>query len=702
MSTDPSGRRDGDDALFVERNAAVGRRRRAPVHAASSDEWRFSGIAVAAVIGALATLAAVGLLTSPRQLRSPGPLALPHDKAGLTCAKCHDHAPITDACAGCHGPHPSTRRGHAKLREGGKMTCITCHRVHEDFGGVAIAKDGSVLRFGPGATQPLKTRAGPNTAGIVPVVPVGACGGCHDIDAPRDPIARCLLTAAEDHGPRGPAMCFDEHRTPTSLEVARDPKLRGRIAQWAVARRAVAEAPLAPKAAPPDRPGLWLVALGLATSVGLWLSWRTIAAWRRRRRQADSEPVGSADAAKPATVRKLPFIDTSTCIGCHACVDVCPYDVLAVRNYVAEVVRPDDCCGLTLCEQRCPNGSLKIAEGELLTDRPRLDAALQSSDTPGLFLAGDVTGLPLIRNAIHQGQVAVDAIVASLGGRAAPPDVFDLVIVGAGPAGLSAALAAEAAGLRYCVLEQGSVAHSIRSFPRGKLVFDQPLGLPLVGELWLAESTKEELLSKWTRIVREHALPIREQTRVTAVGRDADGAFGIETADGPRLRARRVLLAMGKRGTPRKLACPIPDACEDRVHYHLADARSFAGQRVVVVGLGDVAMETAVALAAQPGTQVTVVARGDDFRRGKQRNIDAVRRAAAAGRISLRWSSEVSAVSSEVVEIDGPDPVAVSWDALFVMIGSIAPWDFLRGAGVHRAHADPPTIAAHRTLPVVQ
>ncbi len=689
-------------ALFVERRAAGGRRRRAPVHTASSDEWRFSGVAVAAVVGALATLAAVGLLTSPRQLRSPGPLALPHDQAGLTCAKCHDQAPITDACVGCHGPHPSTRRGHAKLRKTATMTCITCHRVHDDFGGVAIADDGTVTRFGPGATRTLKTRAGANAAGIVPVVPIGACGGCHDTAAPRDPIARCLLTAAEDFGPAGPAMCFDEHRTPTSLEVARDPKLRGRMALWAVARRAVAEAPVTPKGLPAERPGLWLVALGLASSVALWFSWRAVAAWRRRRGDARAEPVGSADAAKPATVRKLPFVDVSTCIGCHACVDVCPYDVLAVRNYVAEVVRPDDCCGLTLCEQRCPNGSLKIAEGEPLTDRPRIDDALQSSDTPGVYLAGDVTGLPLIRNAIHQGQVAVDAIVASLGGRAAPADVFDLVIVGAGPAGLSAALAAQAAGLRYCVLEQGSVAHSIRSFPRGKLVFDQPLGLPLVGDLWLAESTKEELLSKWTRIVREQALPIREQTRVTAVGRDADGAFGIETADGSRLRARRVLLAMGRRGTPRKLSCPIPEPCEDRVHYHLADARTFAGQRVVVAGLGDVAMETAVALAAQPGTAVTLVARADDFRRGKQRNIDAVRRASAAGRITVRWSSEVTVVSGSTLRIDGPAPEEMAWDALFVMIGSIAPWDFLGRAGVHRAQAPVRPVVASRTLPIVQ
>jgi thioredoxin reductase len=146
------------------------------------------------------------------------------------------------------------------------------------------------------------------------------------------------------------------------------------------------------------------------------------------------------------------------------------------------------------------------------------------------------------------------------------------------------------------------------------------------------------------------------------------------------------------------------------VHYHLADARSFAGRRVVVVGLGDVAMEAAVALAAQPETTVTLVARGDGFRRGKQRNVDAVQRAVAAGRVQLKWRSQVAAVTAAAIELDvegdndEPDAGAqLPWDALFVMVGAIAPWDFLQKAGVERAGSGAePDAVARPHLPVIQ
>src|SRR5690606_13289662 len=208
---------------------------------------------------------------------------------------------------------------------------------------------------------------------------------------------------------------------------------------------------------------------------------------------------------------------------------------------------------------------------------------------PGVYLAGDITGLPLIRNAINQGAHAVAAIAASLGKRRRErSDDYELVIVGAGPAGISAALEAERLQLRYVVLEQGSAAASIRSFPRGKLVFDQPLGMPMVGELWLRESSKEELLGKWLRIIRCHDLKLREGVRVLGCERTATGLIihTSSTAEAPqRFACARALLAFGRRGTPRKLEVPIAESMLDHVHYSLADARSFAGRSVCVVGL---------------------------------------------------------------------------------------------------------------------
>src|SRR6185503_6791103 len=167
-----------------------------------------------------------------------------------------------------------------------------------------------------------------------------------------------------------------------------------------------------------------------------------------------------------ATRVRLPQIDVNTCLGCYACVDACPYDVLAVERYVAVVARPEACCGLTLCQQVCPNGSLVVTDGEPIGDRPHLGDDLQAVDAPGVYLAGDITGLPLIKNAILQGARVVESIHAAMPRHGAE---LDLVVVGAGPAGISAALKAKELGLRCEVIEQGGVAQSIKSFPRGKL-----------------------------------------------------------------------------------------------------------------------------------------------------------------------------------------------------------------------------------------
>jgi thioredoxin reductase len=424
---------------------------------------------------------------------------------------------------------------------------------------------------------------------------------------------------------------------------------------------------------------------------------------RRRERAAASAPPVGVD---PMPRRRLPVIDTTTCIGCSACVDVCPYDVLELHAYVARVVRPDDCCGLTLCEQKCPNGSLVVTDGDPIFDRPAIDGRLESLDVPGLFVAGDLTGMPLIRNAIHQGALAAQAASASLRATPAGTADVDVVVVGSGPAGLSAALQLQSDGVRHIVLEQGSVAESIRSFPRGKLVFDQPLGVPLVGDLWLAEATKEELLGKWLRIVRRHRVPIEEGCRVTSIARPADGTEGfvVRAVGAGRERvwtARRVIVAIGKRGTPRKLDAPVPEAWLDRVHYALADARSFAGRRLLVVGLGDVAMESAIALARQAETHVELAARGTTFRRGKSRNVAEVERLVAAGRLTIHWSTEVGAFgpSGDTVALIRRDTGEIRehrFDAVFVMIGSIVPWSFLEGAGIRRMDAAPARVSPAR------
>jgi thioredoxin reductase len=305
---------------------------------------------------------------------------------------------------------------------------------------------------------------------------------------------------------------------------------------------------------------------------------------------------------------------------------------------------------------------------------PPVDADQRAA--PGLYLAGDIVGAGLIRRAIEQGVRAAHAVANDLRSarraqRAGP--IADLAVIGAGPAGLGAALTAASNNLAVVVLEQGSVAESLQSFPRGKIVLDaDPDATEL--PLWLAECQKEDLIARWLREVRRARLDVRELCRVEVVERHKE-YFRLLTIDasGARvsLEARRLVVAIGRRGTPKKLSCEIPENMRARVHYALFDARSFAGRRVVIVGLGDVAMEAALALSDQPGSDVTLSYRRDAFRRGKQKNIEALRRKLEAGRVRIVWQSRVSAVMDGAVVLTTPHgEERVPCDVLFVLIGA--------------------------------
>jgi putative YpdA family bacillithiol system oxidoreductase len=404
--------------------------------------------------------------------------------------------------------------------------------------------------------------------------------------------------------------------------------------------------------------------------------------WRRRRSEkkglAIQKEQQQAGLGEPPSLH--PLIDEAVCIGCKACVQACPeQNVLAVIENKARLVSPANCIGHGACKTACPVDAITLVFG---TQKRGVDLPVVGPDfetnVPGIFIAGELGGMGLIRNAVEQGRQAVESVRKRLKDLPKKNGVADLLIIGAGPAGFSAALSAHEKGLDYIVLEQDSLGGTVAHYPRGKVVMSRPVVLPLAGPMPGKEMTKEKLIAFWTQAEAKTGVRIRYHERVEKISPDADG-FEVRTGQGV-FRARAVLLAIGRRGTPRKLDVPGEEL--SKVVYRLTDPDQYLGRQVLVVGGGDAAIEAALATASV-AKAVTLSYRGDAFARVKTANRDGIERAQSENKLQVIFQSVVREIRDREVVLDRKgETLTMPNDAVIVCAGGVLPTEFLKSAGV--------------------
>jgi thioredoxin reductase (NADPH) len=407
-----------------------------------------------------------------------------------------------------------------------------------------------------------------------------------------------------------------------------------------------------------------LIGLGTLLLLGLGAILDDRRARLRRRAARDA-----AEAAVPL----LHSINDDRCIGCEACVDVCPTEVLDLVDHKVRVARFSDCVQCEQCASACPTQALVMyragATPRMLTV-PEIDEHFQTG-VPGQYLIGEVAGKPLVKNAANLGRAVIEHIARDLAGKPGAPDVLDVAIVGSGPGGLSAGLACTKHRLSCLVLEKEHViASTVARYPKGKHFMAEPCSAQNVSYLPVFDGTKEQLVAAWTQLVQAVQLPIQLGEAVETVQRGDDGVFTIKTTVGC-YRARAVVLATGLRGKPRLLA--VPGANLEKVQSLLDDPAEFAGEHALVVGGGDSAIEGAIALA-EAGATVALSYRGDGFKRCKQGNQKRLAEMTAGQRLTVLLESNVTRFTPDAVTIACKDgEVTIPNQRAFVLIGADTP-----------------------------
>jgi thioredoxin reductase/Pyruvate/2-oxoacid:ferredoxin oxidoreductase delta subunit len=402
------------------------------------------------------------------------------------------------------------------------------------------------------------------------------------------------------------------------------------------------------------------------------------------------------EAAKKGTIysegprAQHPKIDANSCIGCATCTSVCPEgDVLAMVGGKAAIVNGYKCIGHSLCAEACPVGAITMvmASPGMSADLPVLSKQ-QETNVPNLFIAGELGGLALIKNAINQGRDCVDTVTSRMNGHrgSLAPGVLDLLIVGAGPAGISASLRAMERKLNYLTIEQDEVGGTVAKYPRQKLVMTSPVELPLYGKFKKMELSKEELIALWKSLLARSDFNVRTGEKVEDIQKGADGTFTIVSNKG-QYRARAVILGLGRSGNPRKLGVKGEEL--PKVMFRLIETDHYINKRILVVGGGDSAVEAAMGLANQKGNTVTLSYRRETFGRIKERNAQRIQEYVRSGRVKVLFNSLPTEFRQDKAFLQISGGVReIPNDYVWIFAGGEPPRAFLEKIGVKLGNRD--------------
>jgi thioredoxin reductase/Pyruvate/2-oxoacid:ferredoxin oxidoreductase delta subunit len=408
----------------------------------------------------------------------------------------------------------------------------------------------------------------------------------------------------------------------------------------------------------------------------------------REKRAAEAAKKGMIYSEGPRA--QHPRIDANSCIGCATCTTVCPEgDVLAMVGGKAAIVNGYKCVGHSLCAEACPVGAITMvmASPGMSADLPILSAQ-HETNLPNLFIAGELGGLALIRNAINQGRECVDTVASRISTirGSSTPGVLDLLIVGAGPAGISASLRAVERKLNYLTIEQDEVGGTVAKYPRQKLVMTTPVELPLYGKFKKMELSKEDLIALWKSVLERSDFKVRTGEKVEQIQKGGDGIFTIVSNKG-QYRARAVILGLGRSGNPRKLGVKGEEM--PKVMYRLIETDHYINKRILVVGGGDSAVEAAMGLANQKGNSITLSYRKESFGRIKERNAQRIQECLRLKKLEVLFNSLPTEFHKDkaVLQINGSTR-EIANDYVWIFAGGEPPRAFLEKIGVKLGNRD--------------